>query len=332
MTRREFLTAAGLGMGSTAVGLVFGNLLTRKHYEPEIARYQAMNNGLAEITKGQHSQLDYLLKEHGALEVRVQELDTTVINLEQIALQERNIATQTAFELTEFRVQATAEAYAQDRHSLEEAMNRIPESLVHQAVRLDPIFSRQISEDRIDIVNVLGSGVVTSYDRNTNELILLTAGHIFTHFEGYRLDRLNISQPHIRGYDMTYPSDQIKIVLHKDSDIGIAVLSGAVSQPNLMNPLTIDEDWVPIAGEILYSLAFPGRALDVGFLPSIFKVVQHDGGDSLVITNNVVGGGGSGAAVAKEDGSVVGIFVAYSPLGSYILPIGKRYRELLEMV
>src|SRR3972149_4736643 len=101
VTRRGILAAVGVGIAGGAIGYAWGNFNGTRRSEAEIASLMADNSRLYESNAEQLELLVELVKSQGALEVKYRGLKAD--------------ATQSAYEMLEYRVEATAEAYNKDR-------------------------------------------------------------------------------------------------------------------------------------------------------------------------------------------------------------------------
>lgn len=347
ITRRPFiktlppLIAGGViaaGAGSLITSFIFGKRIKELLNLNE--EQLNLNAKLLEVSGSQAEDIAELLRKLGALEVEVRAKKSEA-QAAETKLSETTIeATQTAFDLLEYRVQATAEAYQLDQEALQEIMGKMPPSLIRNSIKILG-FGQPFNQDNLKQMSWLtllfeASGVVTYHDRAGGKLIFLTAGHALSNLEGHTLSKVGISQPHLdeRGYVCSVES----AYTHPESDLGIVTIDtqhpiwGPQTLPeDALDGVRIDEAWKPIIGEELYSLSFPNRARSgIGFTPSVFKVVGKEDGGSMAITDSLVGSGGSGAPVAKADGTVVGIYLSVGKQGNFVLPIGGSYRELLE--
>ena len=322
--RREFSKLVPPLIAGTAVGTAIGIQLASKKYEPLVEGLQMVNTELFRLTELQERQIAELLNKAGALEVKVQTGET---NLMEAKLK----ATESALELLEYRVEATAEAYVQDGDRLREIMGKMPSVLVHNSFKIIMEHSRDLDAENIELIIKQGSGIVTHYKPDEEKLIVLTARHLLEPTEDYDFHKLLLSQPHLDQQELTYTTDHYKTSLHTESDIGI-ITANTTLQPlprDVKKSVMIEEDWKPEIGEELFSISFPGKASrGVGYTPSIFKVLGKEDGGAAVITDSIIGSGASGAPVAKADGTIVGIYVAVGKLGSYVLPIRDSYREV----
>lgn len=309
MNRREFIRDAVL-IGGVTLGYGLGTRLL------ELSKYRQEN-------------LSNLLNRQGAIEVEVLKK-----NVESMK------ATLEAFELQGYRVQATAEAYLQDEKSLEEIMGEMPAVLIHNSFKINMEYQKAVF--RIDPQNFLSisSGIIASNDPKEKRMIFLTAGHVLDLSSARAIRNLKISQPHLNRKEVVYSPDEFRVHCHPEADLALIIVD-ASQQPlppdvfkrvlKRMERIRIDERWAPQVGEQLYSLSYPTMAdSGIGFTPSIFKIVKKESQDGFTaIADSVIGSGASGAAVSKSDGTVVGMYVAFGPLGSYIFPIRESYRELL---
>lgn len=310
------------GIGSWVTSSILGKRIEELLSVNE--KLRDVNAELFELSRSQEDEIAKLLQKRGALKVEVRgeesEAQAAMTKLSEIATE----ATQTAWNLKEYRVQATAEAYQQDQEALQEIMGKLPPSLIQNSIKV--MFNSSN-----------GSGVVTYHDRAEENLIFLTAGHIVKSFEGDPVSRVIseviISQPHLHWQD--YVASVVSIDTHPESDLGIVTVDTRGSRLRFLprealDGVRINESWEPIIGEELYSLSFPDRARHgIGFTPSVFNVVGKEDGGIAAITDSLVGKGASGAPVAKADGTVVGIYVAVGKQGNFVLPIRDSYRELL---
>lgn len=321
LSRRDFVRAISPFLLGTSTGLLVGHLF----YNKLLNEPRSLTSILIDLSQDQQEKIQDLLLRNGALKVEVQAKGSEL-------LAANAVATQTALDLLEYRVQATAEAYSYDRNKLEEIMAKLPGSLIHNSFKVNYEYSRAISSDNIEINQAIGSGIVTKIDSSNNTLVCLTTGHLLEEGEGYDVQKLIISQPHLGQEEFVYSSNKISPFVHPDNDIGIIVVNSS-QYPlarDVYDEVAIDENWKPQTGEDLYSLSFPYKVEQgIGFTPSIFKVVEKEDGGKRVITNSVIGAGASGAPVVKDDGTLVGIFVGVNKLGSYVLPINSSYQEVL---
>jgi len=298
INRREFIIASGLGL---AAGTGAGLAITKALYNRQL------NVLLAQIE---------VLKTEGAT----------------VSLQ----ATQDAWDLQEYRVEATSEAYSRDQKALEETMRRIPSTLIQNSCRLLLEYSNYTPAKRVQLFEALGSGIISLHGKNRNLLVYLTAGHVLEVDSGFTINTFVISQPHVNGQKTLLNSKDVTSYVDESSGIGIAVLDAGRFEQEITfsQEIFIKEDWAPQVGEELYSLSFPQKAEDgIGFTPSVFKVTKvSEVGAKVqrVVGDSVIGEGSSGAAVAKGDGAVVGIYVEVGILGSFIVPIGDSYTRLLK--
>jgi len=343
LSRAEFMRFAGLAGLGAAAGTGVGALITQWLYQGRLeslsqtlAVAQAGNEVLLELSRLQQEELNILLLESGALKVEVQKAQIEEL---KTSIQ----ATQDAWDLREYRVEATSEAYSQDRNSLEEMMEKIPLSLIQNSCKVLFDVSKYALNRKPRYLRRSGSGTVIVPDRRKNLLVCLTAAHVLSmenilDFESETvIDSLNLSRSQLPDRKMVFSPEHFKLYTNWTNDVGIAVLDTSQNQSpnNFQQEINIDENWSPQVGEELYSLSFPSSAeRGIGYTPSIFQVVEIEENKQTVqrvIANSLIGGGASGAAVAKADGTIVGIYVEIGTRGSYIVPVGNSYSKLLEI-
>ena len=323
ITRRDFEKLLPPLIAGATAGAGLGGWIASRLFQIKLEEAQSVNTRLLKLTDSQEKEIAELLRREGALEVEVRKKKVEL-------LETKMRATETAWDLREYRVEATAEAYLQDKESLKEIMSKMPRSLIHNSFRIN--FERF---HNIKLVVGLGSGMIISNNQKGENFICLTARHVLKPVTGYQLRRLIISQPHLGSEEFIYPSNKITTYLHPERDIGIvSVNTSQQSLPtDVMESVKIEEEWKPKIGEKLFSLSFPERASrGIGFTPSVFTVVGKELGGVKVITDSLVGFGASGAPVTKADGTLVGIHIEISTLGSFILPLKDSYREMLDNI
>jgi len=245
--------------------------------------------------------------------------------------------TRVAYGTRDVRIQETAVAYMRNPKKLKEIMDRIPDTLGRDAVKLYDQYSHKKYIHPYGFVDsVYSSGTVTSYDAKNGRLVMLTARHFFDTMDFGDLETTTISHSHVSDESFTIPSEDISVYSHPIRDIAIAVVQipQGVSFPDDLGTVRIDETWIPTVGETLYSLSYPGATYDnLGYFPTIFTVTKTDAERiDAVVADGLIGEGSSGAAVVKEDGAIVGVLGYFQPEGAYILPIRDTYRNLLVSV
>ena len=331
--RRDFLrfsaktglVVLGSGVVGYGIGYAFGLIGGEDQavYQRALATVQALNTSLQATVESQAAEIDYLIKNQNALRVRLGQAEAA-----------NHLATQTANEMRDYRILATADAYGRDPGSLKEIMDSLPESLRRDSVKIEIQYAKKVSDDRLAFSDIFqASGTVVSYDKTSNRIGILTADHLFDPMSEYTVHRVALSQPHTGGdTTLLFLTTDVRVYQYPPRDI--AIIFADLHQERLRDDIgqeRMDENWKPVIGEKLYSLSYPGiTGRSIGYTPSVFTVTGADEVQQDVLGNSLIGGGSSGAAVTKADGSIIGIYVTLGESDSVIIPIQDSYRELLE--
>lgn len=292
------------------------------------------NTRLSELTQGQHKLLTEMLEQKQALFVDLQSAQNQRL---ETSIQ----ATQTAFEMRDYRVMATAEAFRDDPQLLEAEKAKIPFNLLYNSFQISLHYSHKYGlKIKGDSYTGGGTGAITHLETKHGKTALLTAGHVLWGTPGYSLDGIQLNQPQFSDSVPTYiqPGDYQTFFL-QDQDSGLIILNTSKLQlpSHVVREIPIDKQWTPEIGQDLRSITFPvgaRRGQGIGYSLSSFKIVDEAGTSRVIpetIGDTLISSGSSGGLVGEPDGTGVGIFVAISARGAYILPIGDSYSRLLKM-
>jgi len=188
-----------------------------------------------------------------------------------------------------------------------------------------------------DVVNSSGSLTLTTLIKEQNIAICLTAGHCVDSIKDS--DLIDIQQPQInmRVSEIIYPN----FISLRDSkkDLGIIAFNNdPIFGFDKISNTRFNLSWIPNPEEKLFSLSFPDIAEKHNrMFPSIFNLseeiyIKDSDGRQCYLADTVVGGGSSGAAVATENGDIIGIITEMDSKNrkAVITPIGNEYDTLVQ--
>lgn len=197
------------------------------------------------------------------------------------------------------RVRATSEALAADPTLAAETLSKIPQSLMEASVRID-------AEN-----GFVGSGLI--WEEIGDRIIFVCAKHVIgPDFTG----SIALSQPQYDNYatHVFLPEDISQRIYEDENELAVFVLKK--KKPDKLTHF-ISSNYGTLApqdGDILFSLSYPVDAQGLGWFPSILiatdRIVEIKGMKNLIITRGENWKGSSGAAVADQDGAIIGFIMA----------------------
>ncbi len=236
------------------------------------------------------------------------------------------LATQQAFDMLGYRVEATQDALLDNPQLLNEILNRMPSGQLVNSVRLG--FRDTINSIPPDFELSGGSGLITKVDARYIEVV--TARHVVQ--DANRFGLLFLFRPqfnqNLHFFDM---SKDVQYAYLPDKDLGLIRIKRhpGDGMDNLIPTVTINEGWRPNEpGEILTGLSYPHTHSELGYFPSIFRVSDVGSyGSAPIVEEFYLGGivstsGASGGVIFDSQGEAVAIYVgAYEGLGIRLVPL-----------